>query len=80
MEDKKGLFLDPEGDVSSGRVVKVYAFVTAVLVTIVGLAIVTYLALHGLPAGELISYVATVDGMFLGVAAGTEVVQKLTGK
>lgn len=82
MEGTKSMLMDADGDISSGRVVKVYAFFTAVGITVLGLAAIIVLiwADKAAMAKELTTYVMGSAGMFLTVATGTEIVQKITGK
>lgn len=77
-----GFLADGNGDLSSGRLIKVYSFFTAAGVAIVGtivMGVLTYLG-KGSEAGQLSTYLLGVVGMLLGVAAGTEITQKLTGR
>lgn len=86
MEDKEnkqlGIYADPVGDVSSGRVMKLQAFWTALGLTAVGLIAVIVLGVTGneATAAEVNKYLQVSVAMYLGVATGAEIVQKITGK
>lgn len=77
-----GMLADPAGDISSGRVMKMQAFWIAMSLSVVGLIAIITLGCLGKAdvAKEATSYLITVVGMYLGVATGAELVQKLTGK
>lgn len=86
MEDKEnkqlGIYADPVGDVSSGRVMKLQAFWTAIGLTAAGLIAVIVLGITGneATAAEVNKYLQVSVALYLGVATGAEIVQKVTGK
>ena len=86
MEDKEnkqlGIYADPIGDVSSGRVMKLQAFWTALGLTVTGLIAIIVLGVTGneATAAEVTKYLQVSVAMYLGVATGAEIVQKITGK
>jgi len=78
-----GFFRDPSGDLSSGRLVKIGSFFAAIVIGLAGLGVLSYAAIY--PAATvnaaltpLSSYCLGIAGMFLGVAGGSEIVQKVT--
>lgn len=77
-----GMLVDSAGDVSSGRVMKMQAFWTALGLSVVGLIAVIVLAIMGKPeaAKPVTDYLTVAVGMYLAVAVGAEVTQKVTGK
>jgi hypothetical protein len=77
-----GIMADPSGDISSGRVMKMQAFWTAIALTVVGFATSIVLGLLGKSdiAAQLQDYILISAGMYLAVATGAEVMQKATGK
>ena len=77
-----GMLGDPSGDISSGRVMKMQAFWTALGLAGTGVVALIVLTLIGKAdmAGSLKEYILTAVGMFLGVAVSAEVTQKVTGK
>lgn len=77
-KERYGYFQDANGDLSSGRAMKLVSFAFAmVLTTLGGTAI--FFASEAL-APELNSYLIAVIALFLGVATSAELVQKITGK
>ena len=75
-----GMFRDPQGDFSSGRFIKVFSFFVAVLLAGF-LCIVLWKTSKTIPADpNLVNAVSWVIGAFLGVATGSELVQKITGR
>lgn len=86
MEDKENKqldkYADPVGDVSSGRVMKLQAFWTALGLTAAGLIAIIVLGVTGneATAAEVTKYLQVSVAMYLGVATGAEIVQKITGK
>lgn len=73
---------DPVGDISSGRVMKMQAFWTALALAGAGFIAVIVLGVVGKPdaASQVSNYVMLAVGSFLAVAVGAEVTQKVTGK
>lgn len=71
-----GFLQDPEGDFSSGRLIKVLSFIMAGATGLGGGIALMISA----PNSTLASYCLKLAAMFLGVASGTEVVQKVLGK
>ena len=72
-----GFFKDAAGDNSSGRLVKILSFVMACIVSIAG-GIAISLIEDRTTIVQLSDYCIKMSGMFLGVAGGAELVQKLT--
>lgn len=77
-----GIYEDPVGDVSSGRIMKLQAFWTALVLTAAGLIAIIVLGVTGneSTAAEVTKYLQVSIAMYLGVATGAEIVQKVTGK
>lgn len=77
-----GIYHDPAGDLSSGRMMKLQAFWTAIVLTVTGLGIVTVLSVMNLTeaAAEVGGYLEITIGAYLAVATGAEIVQKTTGR
>lgn len=77
-----GIYEDPDGDISSGRVMKLQAFWTALVLTAAGLIAIIVLGVTGneSTAAEVTKYLQVSVAMYLGVATGAEIVQKVTGK
>ena len=75
-----GIFADPQGDFSSGRFIKVFSLCAAVIIAgflIAGLFIFNKID----PADPaIVNALMWSLGAFLGVAAGSEIVQKMTGR
>jgi len=72
-----GFFTDPDGDFSSGRLIKVFSFISAVVIgigTVVALSIIKDAA----SAQQMADYSSKLVAMFLGTATGAELVQKIT--
>jgi hypothetical protein len=78
MDDKKGFLQDAQGDLSSGRLVKVSSFFAAIAFAVIGLAMI-YVSKDSAIAGEISKYALATSGMFLGVATSAELVQKIKG-
>ena len=74
----KGIFSDPQGDFSSGRVVKIGSFFMAVLLAIV-LCVIILITSKDKPADPaVINAISISIGVFLGIAGANEIVQKIT--
>lgn len=75
--DKKiGLLQNKDGELSSGRLIKIISAVTAVAFGAVGMVIIAKN-----PSNIILAdYCLKQTAIFLGVATGTELVQKITGR
>lgn len=76
--EKKGLFADPNGDTSSGRVMKIISFIIAGALAFIGVWILVKADTQN--AVALGDYIFKAIVAFLAVATSAEVVQKVTGR
>lgn len=77
----KGYTTDPDGDLSSGRLAKLVAIWTSVGVAVSGFATSAVALFNGKMDGSTFTgFVIALVGLFLGVALGNEITQKVTGK
>jgi len=75
--DKRSFLEDADGDLSSGRLMKLTSFFIAIFFAALG-GLLLFFAKEAL-APELNSYLIAIVGMFLGVATSAEIVQKIKG-
>jgi hypothetical protein len=72
-----GFFTDPQGDFSSGRLIKIFSFVVAVVIG-VGVVFAMSFVKDAAVAEQMSDYSLKLVAMFLGTATGAELVQKIT--
>lgn len=81
-----GYFLDKNGDKSSGRLVKILAFIFSTVVAVIGLTIAA-IALFtprqpdmvmAMDGTTFVSLILGLVGLFLSVVLGSEITQKAT--
>lgn len=72
-----GFLYDPNGDLSSGRLIKILSFVMSAVMAIGGVIAIAFVPVSG---PTLSGYCSTIAAMFLATATGTELIQKVTGK
>jgi uncharacterized membrane protein YfcA len=78
-EKPKGMFQDPQGDFSSGRFIKITSlFMAAILSGILAYGFIFEFTKEKPSDPSIVSSIAWTIGAFLGVAAGAELVQKIT--
>lgn len=70
---KVGFLQGPQGEFSSGRLMKLLSFTIAVLFAVAG-----FIELRLNPDPTLSNFMLVVVGLFLGVATGSELVSKIT--
>lgn len=73
---KVNFLQDADGDLSSGRLMKLVAFFFAIFLGIAGAVLLVFAP--GSAAADISKYMIATMGLFLGVATASEVVQKVT--
>ena len=71
-----GYLDDRDGNHSSGRLMKLIAFVFAIIMTVVGVILIHIYPDHA----QLVTFLVATIGMFIGVATASEIAQKASGR
>lgn len=70
----QGFLQGPDGELSSGRLIKIGSFVVAVITSIVGFAL---LAIPATANPNIGTYAFQITGLFAGLAVGAEASQRI---
>ena len=81
-DDKKentplGFLQDPNGDNSSGRLIKVVSVIMCIILSVADIVLLSFKTID-METGRMIATNLILP--FIGIAGGSELVQKLTGK